>query len=173
MEDKRRNHIVSLVLLLVLVVVYVFIFSPIKTKNENLSANVESLTQEVAQKTEVMPDVDEPGLDVGEIEQERLALSIPDRFDQDALIEQLSKLASQNNVKLEALSFNRSTTENAFIDRVQMGMSVSGGLFNALEFLHDLEAQERFYNIETFTLTIGEEEPRQVNFSLNMEVYHS
>ena len=170
--NNKRKLVVTLIVLLAITVVYVFAFAPLRKSNSELDLSVVSLKAEIAKRQEQTNPEQATG-EVGEIDQRILEISIPNKFDQDALIEQLADMASTNNMKLENISFGQNTTGSQFIDSVQIALNVTGGFYDFLEFLYDLEAQERFYNLHNFTLTIGDELPVQVNFSVSMEVYHS
>ncbi|MBP7819459.1 type 4a pilus biogenesis protein PilO [Candidatus Gracilibacteria bacterium] len=172
MNNNRSGLILTLVALLVLVVTYVFLYMPTKSKGNDLEARLLDLRSELANVEELAPD-QQSNLKIGEVDAKTLELAVPNVFDQDQLIESLSSLALKYSIKVDNLSFGKTQTENNYIDSTTISLSVTGGYNNFLQFLRDLESSDRFFNIQNFTLGISESEPREVNFSVNMEVYNS
>lgn len=172
MNNNRSGLILTLISLLVLVVTYVFLYMPTKAKGDDLEARLQDLRSELANVEELVPD-QQSNLKIGEVDAKTLELAVPNVFDQDQLIENLSNLALKYTIRVDNLSFGKAQTENNYIDSTTVSLSVTGGYNNFLQFLRDLEASDRFFNIQNFTLGISETEPREVNFSVNMEVYNS
>lgn len=169
---NRKRLLFTLFCLLGLVLLFNFVYSPISETNSTLEDEVTALRSEVSGLRESNFD-QELDLELGELESKLVQLAIPDYFDQDELIKQMSQLAGTYNINVDSISFVRKSTDNQFIDGVQLNVSMDGGLFSFIEFLRTLENQQRFYEITDVNVGISKDEPKQVNFNATMIVYHS
>lgn len=169
---NRKRLFFTLFSLLLLVLVYNFGFTPLSGSNETLNQEVNELKSELSTLREATGG-DDQTTELGELELKNVEVAIPDYFDQDELIKQLSQLSGNYSLQLDSLSFTRKNTENQYIDGVQISLSMKGGLFNFIDFLRSLENQQRFYNLKDVSLSISKDEPKQVNFNATLIVYHS
>ncbi len=172
---NNKSRIVSLLLLLVLVAVYTLWLVPVRDEKKVLDQEISTLQSDLGRLQEAgLVDNGEVEAKGGrEIDGRLVAAAVPNKFDQDAIIEQFSRMSRENNLNMESLTFSASKSDSEYITTVSLSLNVSGGLFNFLEFLHDIEAQNRFFLIRNFNLSLGGELPIQINFAATIETYHA
>lgn len=95
---------------------------------------------------------------------------IPQNIEQDKIIEELSDIASDNEVSLNSVSFGTGTGRDLDLQVVTMTLNITGTHTNLINFIEGLEDSGRKFNIKTLSLQMLEN--RLENMSINVECYH-
>lgn len=174
---SQSSNIIGLVLVIASVVGYLFFVAPVRAeigtlesekqvsvaKKQNLEnrlKNYQALKAELDQSSEVKSN---QGLN-----------AIPQKFDQDLLINSLIDKAEKNKMTIGALSFGRGAETELGVRAASVTASVEGDYQRLIGFLKDLESElERKLVIKNISVQLGDSlgPLQQVNFTLSMEVY--
>ena len=108
-----------------------------------------------------------------EVSQETSLAAIPEKFDQDELLRELSALALSEDMVLNSLNFNiKEASGGAEISSAQMNLNVTGSQSNLIDFLRALETSSRKMLVRSITVQLGESVlGGRVNFNLSIETY--
>lgn len=112
---------------------------------------------------------------VSEVTRETTLSAIPEKLEQDNLIKDLSRIASENDMLLNSVNFGIPTSSiGGEVATVTINANITGNQSSLISFLRDIEANSRKIIVNTVTVQIGETDVgvSRVNFSLNMEAYY-
>lgn len=110
-----------------------------------------------------------------EVIREKTLSAIPEKFEQDKLIADLTRIAVENDIIMNSVSFGAggSGLENQ-VARASINANLTGNQSALLGFLRDIENNSRKILVNSITVQFGETDlgVSRVNFNVNMEVYY-
>ncbi len=109
-----------------------------------------------------------------EVTRQTTLTSIPERLEQDKLIDDLSRIASENDMLMNGINFGIPTTAFAGeVSRVSINTNVTGNQSSLLSYLKAVEGNTRKLVVKSITVQVGETDIgiSRVNFNVNMEAY--
>lgn len=110
-----------------------------------------------------------------EVVRQKTLAAIPEKFEQDKLLEDLTKIAVDNDIIMNSISFGKAggTVENQVV-RGTVNVNLTGSQSSLLAYLRDIENNGRKILVKSISVQFGETDigVSQVNFNLNMEVYY-
>lgn len=181
MNPQKPSNIINLFALIILVVVAagsIFYVKP-------LWDDVSSLQKGVAEKTDTRKSLNEQlttlqkiQKDLGgssEVKKETTLAAIPEKLDQDKLIEDLSGIAIKNDMALNGVSFSIPGASNeGEVAVATLNANLTGNETNLIGFLKDVEGNSRKLMVKNISIQVGENEfgLERVNFSVSMEAYY-
>lgn len=109
-----------------------------------------------------------------EVSKETTLAAIPETFQQDELIRELTDLAIKSDMILNSINFSIPESANAVeITRAQVNLNVTGSQSNLISYLRSLENSSRKMLVKNITVQLGEQSlGSRVNFNLSAEVYY-
>lgn len=172
--SKKRNTTTPLLLILLLILGFSWIkpkYDEVNTKQESLA----NLRNELAQTTTQI-NLDSPIINLTATQRELLDSAIPQGFDQESILNTIQNIADQNRISnLSNISFQRSNAESTQqIKAIQITINAQTNLLNLQGFIEDLENNNRFFNIKSFSTSLNTlDERTEANFSIQIESYYS
>ncbi len=109
-----------------------------------------------------------------EVTRQKTLVSIPERLEQDKLINDLSKIASDNDMVMNGINFGVPTSAfEGEVSRVSINTNVTGSQSSLLSYLKAVEGNTRKLIVKSITVQVGETDIgiSRVNFNVNMEAY--
>lgn len=108
-----------------------------------------------------------------EVSQETSLAAIPQKFDQDELLRELSALALSEDMVLNSLNFSIPDVSGAAeIASAQLNLNVTGSQSNLIDFLRAIETSSRKMLVRSITVQLGESVlGGRVNFNLSVETF--
>ena len=109
-----------------------------------------------------------------EVTRETTLSAIPQRFEQDKLILDLTSIAQKNDIGLNSVNFSVSTGSTERVKKATVNANLTGDLGSLLGFLKGVESNQRKLVVKTVAVQTGATDtgiPR-VNFNVNMETYY-
>ena len=176
-KSSDRYSVIALILFLCVVAGLIFYVKPAWDEVNSLSKGRDD---KIAQKTALqnkltdLQKIQEQLNQGGEVTREASLLAIPEKFEEDNLILDVSKIATQNDIVLNSISFG--IPIGAPVGEVARGTinaSLVGTESDLIKFLKDVESNGRKMLVKSITVQLASPEAgiKLANFSLSMETY--
>ena len=175
---KKILPLVGIVMLILSVSVYAFFvrsemddYSKVKADISTKSERVEKLRKQIDTYKETEKKMDL----TTEVQKKTLINSIPVGVNQDGIIEDLVKIAGDNDVKLKSVSFGVSRGDETKVGVVKMNASFEGNYNDLLNFLEGIEENARFFKVTSISVQISDVtglDIKRVTFSLSLDAYY-
>jgi len=110
-----------------------------------------------------------------EVSRETTLTAIPEKLEQDKLINDLSDIAEKNDMVLNGVNFGVPTAGvEGEITKVSINANLNGNESSLVNFLKGVETNSRKLLVNNITVQIGETDLglSRVNFNVNMEAYY-
>jgi len=168
----KNKSMIGLSILLAAILVYSFWVKPTQAKVSEIQANLDSVKSQL--QSSELENVDK-NIKLSSLEKNLLEQGIPTGFDQEKLIKDISRMAIENLVQINNISFNRTSSADSLeIKTVQMSLNGKASDGNLRSFLHQLENSNRVFIIKNINLSFNELGALlQTSFTLNIEAYFS
>jgi Tfp pilus assembly protein PilO len=175
MNKNKNSSIVTLVLLVVLIAVGIFWFKPNWDDTTALK-----LTETAREDAKVLATTELEGLKeaqtnlagAGEIERATILTSIPEKYEQDKLINIITEIARKNDVNIGSISFSAPLSSQETVKTATISLSMTGGESDLLRLLKGIENSPRKMIVKNITVQFGQTEGyERVNFSISMETF--
>lgn len=100
--------------------------------------------------------------------------AVPERFDEDRLIVELTQMAQKNDVILNSISFGVAVASTEKIKRADINTNITGSLSNFSSFLKSLEGAERKIIVKSVTAQTSQTDAgaARANFNISAETYY-
>lgn len=169
---QKNKSMMGLSILLLSVIIYTFWVSPLRVEVKDLNETLESAKSQV--QSSDLENVQD-NVKLTSLEKTLLEQSIPTGFDQEKLIKDISRMAIENLVQINNISFNRSSSADSLdIKTVQMSLNGKASDSNLRSFIHQLENSNRTFIIKNINLSFNDLGAlTQTSFTLNIEAYFS
>lgn len=178
MAAKTKNSsLMSLLLLLVLLVVGLFWFKPNFDDVSALRANEQAKEEgkKAAEATlQSLKDAQANLEQAGEINRETVLVAIPEKYEQDKLINIINNVATENRVNIGSISFTVPFSGNSQegVRKSTISVSLTGDENDLLKFLRGIENNSRKMIVKGITVQYGQTAGlERINFSISMETY--
>jgi len=175
METNNKSSVISLLLLLLLVVVGVFWLKPNWDEVSALNTTLEARQNEKATLDSDLQNLQaaQQTLNQGtEVSQQMVLDAIPEKFQQDQLIIQITDIAKKYSINMSSISFSIPLNSTDPIKKATINVSMTGSEGDLLLFLKGLENNLRKLVVKNITVQFGSSgDPNQVNFNISMETY--
>jgi len=169
---QKNKSILGLSILLIAIGLYSFWVKPMQSEVVDLQANFDSLKSQI--QSSELENVD-TNIKLSSLEKNLLSQAIPSGFDQENLIKDISRMAIENLVQINNISFNRTSSADSLeIKTVQMSLNGKASDSNLRSFIHQLENANRIFVIKNINLSFNDLGALlQTSFTLNIEAYYS
>ena len=110
-----------------------------------------------------------------EVSRQTTLVSIPEKYEQEKLIKDLAKIAVENDIIMNGISFGAPVlSQGGQVVKTTINSNLVGSQSALLGFLRDVESNSRKILVNSITVQIGETEAgfSLVNFNVNMEAYY-
>lgn len=176
MKKDNKSPIVSLVLVLAVIAVGLFWFKPNWDEQSALKVTEQARANEKAGIEATLKGLQDAQANLAgasEITQQTVLASIPEKLEQNNLIDQISKIAKDNNVNLSSISFSIPVNSVEVIKKTTINLSMTGGEDDLLRLLRGLENNPRKLVVKSVTVQFGQTEGiARVNFNISMDAYY-
>jgi len=175
---KRIMSLVGVVMLIAAVSTYAFYVRPQMQDYSKVKADITSKSERIEKlKTQITTYKDtEKKMDLTtEVQKKTLINSIPIGVNQDGIIEDLVKIADENDVNLKSVSFGVSRSDETKVGVVKMNASFEGNYNDLLNFLEGIEENARFFKVTSINVQVSEVpdlDIKKVMFSLSIDAYY-
>jgi len=175
---KKVMSLVGIVMLVVAVSVYALWVRPDMEDYSKVKADVTSKSEQIEKlKTQISTfKSTEEKMDLTtEVQKRTLINSIPVGVNQDGIIEDLVKIAGENDINLKSVSFGVSRSDETKVGVVKMNASFEGNYNDLLNFLEGIEENARFFKVTSISVQVSDIpdlEIKRVTFSLSIDAYY-
>ena len=175
---KKVMSLVGIVMLVGAVSVYAFFVRPQMEDYSKVKADVTSKFERIEKlKTQISTYKEtEEKMDLTtEVQKRTLISSIPVGVNQDGIIEDLVKIATENDINLKSVSFGVSRSDETKVGVVKMNASFEGNYNDLLNFLEGIEGNARFFKVTSISVQVSDIpdlEIKRVTFSLSIDAYY-
>jgi Tfp pilus assembly protein PilO len=176
-QSTNKYSLVALILFLIALAGAIFFVKPLWDDISSLSLGRDDLFSQRSDLYTKVSDLQkiQQTLSTGsEVARETTLASIPEKLEQDKLILDLQRIASENDVILNGVSFSVPTTAvKAQISKVSINANMTANESSLIDFLRAVESNTRKILVKTITVQIGktEEGIKRINFNVSMEAY--
>lgn len=177
LPTKQHYALPTLVIFLVVLFGGFFYVKPLWDEVNNLSFDKDQKQLQVNTLTKQFQDFQDLQKNLGdttEVGKETNLNAIPERFEQDKLILDITGIAQRNQVILNGINFGFSPDSSGKIKRATVNVNLTGSEENLITFLKGVEANQRKLVVKSITVQSGKTEGgvARVNFNVNMETYY-
>ncbi len=177
MHSSQRFTVITIVLFIAVLLAGIFYVKPLYDGVSSLQAGRDEKQAQKDDLTRQLSDLQhlQQSLQSStEVGRQTSLNAIPERFEQDKLILDLTAIAKSNDVVLNAVNFNVPTASLDKVKRATIDVNLTSDDAGLTGFLKGIEGNERKILVKSITVQSGKvstgNTPR-VNFSLNMETY--
>jgi len=156
--------------------VYNIFVSAISDGVDAVAAEIETTEAKITEISETIATYDAAKAEIenaGEVELGDSLNKIPERMYQDRVILNMLKLAADHDVEMNSLTFGKGSF--GAIGSLRINSSFAGNYKDLIDFLQDVEGNERLMKVNSVTIQMGKEsilDAKRVNFSVSMEVFY-
>jgi len=180
MSAPQHSSTFSLLTLLIFIVVLVgglFFVKPLWDDVSNLSLGRDDKLQQQEQLTAQLQGLQQIQQNMNqssEVSQQTALDSIPQRFEQDKLITDLTSISKANDVILNSVNFSVSALSTDRVKRASVNANLTGDLAGLVGFLKGVESNPRKIQVKNISVQTGTTDTgiARVNFNINMETYY-
>jgi len=179
MNDKKSNlfNILALLIMLVVLIGGMLFVKPLWDEVGSIEkGNAEKVTEKenLDKKLVELKSLEEELNAASEVTRQTTLAAVPEKLNEDKLIEDISGIAIKNDMTLNGVSFSiPSTSLQGEVAKVGINANLTGDDNKLIGFLKDVEGNSRKLVVKNITIQLGENEQgdARVSFNLNMEAY--
>lgn len=175
--ESSPLNIIAIVLFLIVLLGSFMVVQPmwaevgsLKKGNEEKQSEKTQLYQQLTELQAIQQELN----DSSEVVQTKTLDAIPERYDQDELIRDVTNIVEANKIKLDSISFGVPLQISpGQIVTSTLGLSFTGTSSQLMDILRDIEASPRKMLVKNIAVAFGKTElgTKTVTFSLNIETY--
>jgi len=175
---KKALPLIGIVMLIFSVSAYALFVRSEMDDYSKVKADISTKSERVAQLKKQIDTYKETEKKMDlttEVQKKTLINSIPVGVNQDGIIEDLVKIASENDVKLKSVSFGVSRGDETKVGVVKMNASFEGNYNDLLNFLEGIEENARFFKVTSISVQVNDVsglDIKRVTFSLSLDAYY-
>jgi len=175
---KKALPLIGIVMLIASVSAYALFVRSEMDDYSKVKADISTKSERVAQLKKQIDTYKETEKKMDlttEVQKKTLINSIPVGVNQDGIIEDLVKIASENDVKLKSVSFGVSRGDETKVGVVKMNASFEGNYNDLLNFLEGIEENARFFKVTSISVQVNDVsglDIKRVTFSLSLDAYY-
>lgn len=169
--SKQFSQLVS-VLLLIAIAVGAFVFvGPLRTNVSELKVQVENAGVELQALNDEKDRLSAMAAQIGDSEssKDELLDAIPVGENQDAIINELDKLADEKGITMNSLNFSTSSDEE-FGNILNISANFAATYENLLGFLQQIENADRLFKVNSLNVQLSN--TTDAVFNLNLQAYY-
>ena len=176
-EQNNQKFLPALIIFIVVLIGAVFFVKPLWGEVNDLSTGRDEKLQQKDQLTgqlQNLQEIQKAMTEGSEVAQQTTLNSVPQRFEQDKLISDLTTIAKAKNIVLNSVNFSVNAASTDRVKKATVNANLTGDLGGLLDFLKGVEANARKLSVKTVSVQSGTTDtgiPR-VNFNVNMETYY-
>lgn len=175
--QQSQKSLPALIIFIVVLVGAVFVVKPMWTDVNALSlGRDEKLVQkeQLATQFQNLQKLQETLSQGSEVSAQTALSAIPQRFEQDKLIADLTAIAKADDILLNSVNFSVNAASSEKVKRASINANLTGNLGGLLDFLKGVEANPRKITVKTVSVQTGSSDGgiARVNFNVNMETYY-
>ncbi len=176
MKKDKKSPLISLLLVLAVLAVGVFWLKPNWDAESALKVTEQARQDEksgIETTLKTLSDARAKLSGASEITQQTVLASIPEKLEQNVLIDQISAIAKDNDVNLSSISFSIPVNSQEAIKKATINLSMTGGEEELMRLLKGLENNPRKLVVKSVTVQFGQTEGvSRVNFNISMDTYY-
>lgn len=177
LSSKKHYALPTLIIFLIILGGGLYYVSPLWSEVDGLKTEVFSLQQQkdtFSKQYQDLQDLQKSLNASSEVSQQTTLASIPERFEQDKLLQDLTDLAQKANVTLNGVNFSLAGNTQDKIKRATVNVNVTSSDTALIDFLRAVEGNTRKLVVKSITVQTGKTDTgaTRVNFNLNMETYY-
>ena len=175
---SSRFTFLSLILLIIVFVGGIYYVNPLWHDVDSLALGrneKQSQKNDLAKQLQSLQSLQQDLGTASEVNKQTTLNAIPERFEEDKLITDLTGIAEKNDVVLNAVNFNITNSALDKIKRATVNVNLTGDDDHLISFLKGVETNQRKFVVKSITVQTGkisDATVSRVNFSLNMETYY-
>lgn len=171
MKAGQSSQLFSILLLALILVGAIVFVLPMRDTIASLSTQKDTLTQELLTLDTQYQALSALSEDVSQSETTKLKLlaAVPVGYDQDALILELTGLASESGFELNAIGFSLGQ-DPVYGKTISVATNVKGSFSELVDFLQKLENADRLFRVKS--LSLQRLSATEVSFNIAIEAYY-
>lgn len=175
--EHSKKSLPALIIFIIVLVGAIFFVKPLWDDVNSLSLGRDDKMHQkdlLTTQLQELQNIQKTMAEGSEVAQQTTLNSVPQRFEQDKLLTDLTKIAKTNDILLNSVNFSINAASVDRIKRATVNANLTGNLGSLLNFLKGVEANPRKLSVKTVSVQTGATDtgiPR-VNFNINMETYY-
>lgn len=176
-QQSSKNSFLTLIIFMVVLLAGIFYVKPLWDDVSSLSLGRDDKMHQkddLAAELQNLQTIQQTMNQSSEVSQQTTLNAIPERFEQDKLITDLTAISKTNDIILNSVNFGINAASTDRVKRANINANLTGDLGGLLNFLKGIEANPRKLTVKTVSIQTGTTDtglPR-VNFNVNMEAYY-
>ena len=176
-NQHAKKMLPTLMIFILILLGAVFFVKPLWAEVSDLSlgrdeklAQKDTLTTQLQNLQNIQQQVNQGS----EVSFQNTLNAVPQRFEQDKLIADITAIAKSKDILLNSVNFSINASNSERVKRATVNANLTGNLSGLLDFLKGIEANPRKFSVKTVSVQTGSTDagiPR-VNFNVNMETYY-
>ncbi len=177
-EGSNTSSLIGAVLVVVGIIAFVVFAKPMGAEVSTMATGVEAKQTEVAGLKAKLSAYGKAEADLNlstAVKKQEVLSAIPSKLYQDAVIEDLIKIADEYKVDLRSISFSKGSTEVDGISALRISSSFEGNYSDLTSFLTGIEQNARLFKVENIAVQIKKVDVADIeraNFSLSIVAFY-
>lgn len=175
---SNASSLIGVFLIIIAIAAFVFFVKPLNAEVSVVQANIDAKQVEIDAlkarsdaytKAEADLNLTTP------VKKLEVLNAIPSGLNQDAVIEDLVKIADEYKVALRSISFSRGSSEVSGISALRISSSFEGNYSDLTSFLQGLEQNARLFKVENIAVQVKKvdiSDIERANFSLSIAAFY-
>jgi len=177
-SNSKIMSIVGIVLLILSATFYALYLNPLRGEYADVGSALDEKEVKIEELTTRIENLKEAEvkMDLGtEVQKNVLLAAIPVGVNQDGVIEDLVKIAKDNAIDLNSVSFGKGDSEFGGVGGLRLNASFQGDYNDLLNFLKSIEQNSRLFKVDSINVQVSyldDLDMRRVTFSLSIMAYY-
>lgn len=177
LSSKKHYALPTLLIFIIILAGGLYFVKPLWQEVDSVKTEIFNLQQqkeELLKQNLDLQDLQKSLESSSEISKQTTLDAIPERFEQNKLLDDLTNLAQKANVTLNGVSFSLAGNSQDKIKKATVSVNVTSSDNALIEFLRAVENNTRKLVVKSITVQTGKTDAgaMRVNFNLNMETYY-
>lgn len=174
-QTKINTNFIGFLILIAAFVLFIFHTIPANNKLNELDAEAVQLEEKIINLEKELAGEIQSGESLSEVDKKDLAQAIPEKLEQDTIINTLNILAKTADVSFNAITF--STQPYSGIESVLISAGLNGTSANIIRFIQMLETSARKFVVKQASLARGESNVSNpalniVNLNVSLQAFY-
>ncbi|MBI4994252.1 hypothetical protein HZC21_01235 [Candidatus Peregrinibacteria bacterium] len=175
-QTKIDTRLISFLLLAAAAILFIFHTVPANSGLNKLAADSEKLQEEINNLEKELAGEIQSGEKMSEIDKKDLAQAIPEKLEQDVIINTLNILAKTADVSFNAITFSQQQN-NEGIKSVLISAGLQGASGNIVRFIQMVETSARKFVVKNASLARSESNVSNpalniVNLNVSLQAFY-
>lgn len=175
-QTKINTNFIGLLILIAALVLFIFHTIPANNGLNELNAEAAQLEEKIINLEKELAGEIQSGEELSEVDKKDLAQAIPEKLEQDIIINTLNILAKTADVSFNAITFSQQQNEEG-IKSILISAGLNGTSANIIRFIQMLETSARKFVVKQASLARSESNVSNpalniVNLNVSLQAFY-